>query len=221
MEPPDPSFTGEFNVPQKDAVLVFDVRRAAVSLPFQVHRLKVLVEAGLVAFSSACSEFGNEVPKEAQHGTFRRFFSAIFTTFRRLLPWGSARRCLLTSFLCCHAAFISASTPGPAHQPYAPRGRLERGTNSAAVESMTSIMSVAVSPMQVPSRIGGSASTIAFATWHRRFGSVINRLRSTSFGVSVVLSLFLRFGADLRGVRLWRTRGCDPILVPIRGAGGH
>ena len=67
MEPPDPSFADESNVPQKDAVIVFDVRRAAVSLPFQVHRLKVLVEAGLVAFSSACFEFANEVPKEAQH----------------------------------------------------------------------------------------------------------------------------------------------------------
>ena len=66
MEPPDPSFADEFNVPQ-DAVLVFDVRRAAVSLPFQVHRLKVLVEAGLVAFSTACFEFADEVPKEAQH----------------------------------------------------------------------------------------------------------------------------------------------------------
>ena len=69
MEPPDPAFADEFNVPQKDAVLVFDVRRAAVLLPFQVHRLKVLVEAGLVAFSSACLEFANEVPKEAQHGS--------------------------------------------------------------------------------------------------------------------------------------------------------
>ena len=43
MEPPDPSFADEFNVPQGDAVLVFDVRRAAVSFSFQVHRLKVLV----------------------------------------------------------------------------------------------------------------------------------------------------------------------------------
>ena len=65
MEPPDPSFADEFNVPQEDAVLVFDVRRAAVSLPFQVHRLKVLVEAGLVAFLSACFEFANEVPKRS------------------------------------------------------------------------------------------------------------------------------------------------------------
>ena len=39
------------------------------SLSFQVHRLKVLVEAGLVAFSSACFEFADEVPEEAQHGS--------------------------------------------------------------------------------------------------------------------------------------------------------
>ena len=69
MEPPGPSFADAFNAPQEDAVLVFDVRRAAVSLPFQVHRLKVLVEAGLVAFSSACFEFANEVPKEAERGS--------------------------------------------------------------------------------------------------------------------------------------------------------
>ena len=69
MEPPDPSFVDEFNVPQEDAVLVFDIRRAATSLPFQVHRLKVLVEAGLVAFSSAYFEFADEVPKEARHGS--------------------------------------------------------------------------------------------------------------------------------------------------------
>ena len=63
MEPSDPSFADEFNVPQEYAILVFDVRRAVVSLPFQVHRLKVLVEAGLVAFTSACFEFADEVPK--------------------------------------------------------------------------------------------------------------------------------------------------------------
>ena len=66
MHPSDLSFADEFNVPQEDAVLTFDVRRAAVSLPFQVHRLiKVLVEAGLVAFSSACFEVANGVPKKA------------------------------------------------------------------------------------------------------------------------------------------------------------
>ena len=69
MEPPDPSFADEFNVPQEDTVLVFGVRRAAVSLHFQVRRIKVLVESGLVAFSSACFEFADEVPKEAQHGS--------------------------------------------------------------------------------------------------------------------------------------------------------
>ena len=81
MEQPDPSFADEFNVPQEDAVLVFDVHGAAVSLPFQVHRLKVLVEAGLVASSSACFEFENEVPKEAQHGSLAHlpivFFSHV------------------------------------------------------------------------------------------------------------------------------------------------
>ena len=63
MEPSDPSFADEFNVPQEYAILVFDVHRAVVSLPFQVHRLKVLVEAALVAFTSACFEFADEVPK--------------------------------------------------------------------------------------------------------------------------------------------------------------
>ena len=41
MEPPDPSFAHEFNVPQEDAVLVFDVRRAAVLLPF--HAVDLLL----------------------------------------------------------------------------------------------------------------------------------------------------------------------------------
>ena len=88
MEPPDPSFADEFNIPQEYAVLVFDLRRAAVSLPFQVHRLKVLVEADLVAFSTACFEFADQVPEEAQHGRQPRtpsevFFPAIFTAFLR------------------------------------------------------------------------------------------------------------------------------------------
>ena len=79
MEPPDPSFADEFNVPQGDAVLVFDVRRAAVSLPFQVHRPKVLVEAGLVVFSSARFEFADEVPKEAQHGSLAHLPKVVFS----------------------------------------------------------------------------------------------------------------------------------------------
>ena len=63
MKPRDPLIADGFNVPQEDAILVFNVHRAAVSLPFQVYRLKVLVESGLVAFSSACFEFADEVPK--------------------------------------------------------------------------------------------------------------------------------------------------------------
>ena len=63
VELPDPSFANEFNVLQEDAIFVFDLRRATVSLPFQVHRLKVFVEVGLVAFSSACFEFADEVSK--------------------------------------------------------------------------------------------------------------------------------------------------------------
>ena len=78
MEPSDPSFADVFSVPQEDAILVSDLRRAAVSLPFQVRRLKVLVEAGLVAFSSACFEFADEVPKEAQHGSLAHLPEGFF-----------------------------------------------------------------------------------------------------------------------------------------------
>ena len=80
MEPPDLSFAHEINAPQEYAVLVFDVRRAAVPFRFQVHRLEVLVEAGLVAFSSACFKFAGEVPKEAQHGSLAHF-SKIFSSY--------------------------------------------------------------------------------------------------------------------------------------------
>ena len=167
MELLDSTFADEFNVSRQDAFSVFDVRRAAVSLPLQAHRLKVFVEAGLVTFSRARFEFADGVSKNAQHGSLAhlpKVCPVIFAAFRRLLLWGSARRCLLAAPPFCHAAFISASTPGPAHQPCAPRWRLERGTNSAAVESMTLAMSMALSPMQMPSEIGGGASPIAFAT---------------------------------------------------------
>ena len=100
MEPPDPWFADEFNVPQEDAVLVFDVRR------------EVLVEGGLVAFPGACFEFADEVPKEAQHGSrahLTKVFPDIFTAFQRLLLWGSARRCLLASSICCHVAMLRSS----------------------------------------------------------------------------------------------------------------
>ena len=69
VKSPDPLFADEFNVGQGYAVLVFDVFRAAVSPSFQAHRLKVLVEAGLVAFSSACFEFADKVLEEAHHGS--------------------------------------------------------------------------------------------------------------------------------------------------------
>ena len=88
MEPPGPSFADEFNVPQEHAVLVFDVRRAVVLLPFQVHRIKVLVEADMDAFSSAGSSLRTKSQKmlsTAALRTFRRMFPAIFTAFRRLL----------------------------------------------------------------------------------------------------------------------------------------
>ena len=106
MEPPDPSFADEFNVSQENAVLVFDVRRPTVSLPFQVHRLEVLVEAGLVAFSSTCFKFANEVPKEAQHGSLAhlpKFFSQTSYGLSKVAVVGFCAydRCLLASSLCC------------------------------------------------------------------------------------------------------------------------
>ena len=103
MEPPDPSLADEFNVLQEYAVLIFEVCQAAGSLPFQIHRLEKLVEAGLVAFSSTCFEFVDEVPDVVQHGSLAKLpaiFPATFTAFRWLLLWGSARTCLLTSSLC-------------------------------------------------------------------------------------------------------------------------
>ena len=69
MELPDLSFADEFNVLQEYVVLVFDVCRIAVSFPFQVRCFKMLVEAGLIAFSSACFEFADEVPVNAQHAS--------------------------------------------------------------------------------------------------------------------------------------------------------
>ena len=56
-----------------------------------------------------------------------------------------ARRHLLASFLYCHGAFISVSMPRPAHQTCATRARLQRGVSSTAVESMMSVMLMAMS----------------------------------------------------------------------------
>ena len=64
VEPPNPSFADEFNVSQQTAMLVFDELRAAVSLPFQVHRLKMPLESGLVASPDACFEFADVGPDE-------------------------------------------------------------------------------------------------------------------------------------------------------------
>ena len=116
MEPPDPSFADEFSVSRQYAVLVFGVHRAAVSLPFQVYRLYMLVEVGLVAFSSACSSLRTKSQKKlstAALRTFRRFFPAMFTAFRRLLLWGSVRRRLLASSV----AILRSSQP-PHEDPH-------------------------------------------------------------------------------------------------------
>ena len=99
MEPPDPSSADEFNVLQDDVVLVFDVRRDVVSLPFQVHRLKVLIEAGLVAFSSTCFIFADEVPKKLSTAALRTFRS-FFQLFSR-----SFEDC------CCGVLRVGASSP--------------------------------------------------------------------------------------------------------------
>ena len=65
-KPPDPSFADELNVPKEHAVLVFDVRRAAVSLSLQVQ--------------SACFElFADEVPKEAQPGSLAHLPKIFFS----------------------------------------------------------------------------------------------------------------------------------------------
>ena len=114
------------------------------------HRLQVLIEAGLIAFSNACFEFEDEGLEEAQHGilvNLPKSFANHYHAFRRLLMWGFARRRLLAFSLCYHDEFLSASTPRPAHQPCALRGRLERGARSAEVEGITSATLVEVSLM--------------------------------------------------------------------------
>ena len=63
MAPLNPSLADEFNVSQEHAVLVFDIRRAVVSLPLQVHVLQVLLKAGPIAFPIAFFEFADEGPK--------------------------------------------------------------------------------------------------------------------------------------------------------------
>ena len=116
MEPPDSPFADEFDVPQEYAVLSFDVRRAAVSLSFQVHCLKVLVEAGLVAFSNACFEFADKVPKEAQHGSLAHLPKIFPSHLHGLLKVAAigfcaeVAPCLLSMLPCC--VYLSLHT-GP------------------------------------------------------------------------------------------------------------
>ena len=69
VKPPEPIVRRGVNAPQGYAVDVFDERRAAVSPISQVHRLYVLLEAGLIAFSNACFEFADEGSDDAQHGS--------------------------------------------------------------------------------------------------------------------------------------------------------
>ena len=66
---------------------------------------------------------------------------------------------------------------------------------------MTSVMTGLMLLIQVPLEIGDIAVTTEFITWHRRFGTGLNRPRSAVFEVFLVLSPFLRFGADLHGIR--------------------
>ena len=80
MELPNPSFANELNVPQQVTVLVFDELRAAVSLPFQIHRLEVLKKPGLVAFPDIFFEFEDVGPEEAQRSSLGNV-SQVLTRF--------------------------------------------------------------------------------------------------------------------------------------------
>ena len=65
----EPSFADEFNVSQEYAVLVCDLRLAAVSLPFRVCCHYIYLGAGLIAFSDAYYDFSDKSPEEAQYGS--------------------------------------------------------------------------------------------------------------------------------------------------------
>ena len=203
MEPPDPSFADEFNVSQEYAVLVFNVRRAVVSLPFLGRRFKAFVEAGVIAFPNACFEFVDEGPDERKPcEPSKGFCQPSSRPFEgcccKVLRAGPSLPLSLLAYWVDLS--LRTRTRGPtlcSARAFRVRCQFDR-----AVESMTSAISVAMSLMQVMSGICGSAATIAFATWHRKFGSAIEHLRSTVFGVSLIpLSLIDRFDEDLRGMR--------------------
>ena len=107
VKPPDTSFVDKLNVHQEYAVLVFGVRRAAVSLSFHVHRLKVLLEAGLVSLSSARFEFADGVLKEAQKGSLAHLpkgFSSHLHSLLNVADVGFCAKsppCLLSLLPCC------------------------------------------------------------------------------------------------------------------------
>ena len=93
MEPSVPLFADEFNVPQKDPVLAFDVLQATVLLPFQVHRYMMLVEAGLIAVSNACFEFADEGPEEARHDSLATLTKVFANPFHGLSKVAGVRIC--------------------------------------------------------------------------------------------------------------------------------
>ena len=95
MEPPDPSFTDEFNAPQVDAILVFDVRQAAVSLPSHVHRLKVAWSPSRVRVLNLRTKSQKKLSTAALR-TFRRFFQPSSRPFEGC---------------CCGALRVDVSSP--------------------------------------------------------------------------------------------------------------
>lgn len=64
------------------AVLVFDDLQAAISLPSQVHRFEVPIEASRMTFPNACFEFVEA--GTADLGTLSRFLLAILRPFRQI-----------------------------------------------------------------------------------------------------------------------------------------
>ena len=115
------------------------LEKYAVLASLPGYRLQMLVETGLVAFSNACFEFADEDPGEVQHGSLanvRKIFARHPYGFWKVAVRGAPRSRLLASSFCCHAAFISSSTPGPAHQPCAQCRHSEGGASSAALGSM-------------------------------------------------------------------------------------
>ena len=107
----------------------------------------------------------------------QRFLPAIFTACRRLLLLKSARRCLFISSLRCHAAYISASTPGSVHQLGVPRGRLEHGDSSVAMDRR---LIPCVNGRRPPSEAPESDHNIVYANVRIRCRSARNRKKRDS-----------------------------------------